>query len=178
MDGQQAKTAKTKLGFEVALEDLGKKTCLPTELEMSSIKLDIGCGSNKKKNFLGIDLVKTVATDVVADSTALPIRNDCLDYVYSRRCIQHVKDDHQALKEIYRMLKFHGRLELIVASIYGYLFYKFGLSESCGKYAVFHLYLKRKLRKMLKEVGFANVDISKVKSTRKIGYDFKAISEK
>jgi hypothetical protein len=67
---------------------------------------------------------------------------------------------------------------LIVASFYGYLFYKLGLSESCGKYAVFHLYLKRKLRKMLKEVEFVHVNISKVKSARKVGYDFMAICEK
>ena len=76
------------------------------------------------------------------------------------------------------MLKLHGRFELIVASIYGYIFYKFGLSESGGKYKVFHLYLKRKLRKMLTEAGFLNIKISKVKSTRKIGYDFRAICEK
>jgi ubiquinone/menaquinone biosynthesis C-methylase UbiE len=178
MDSQKAKTQKTMLGLEVKLEDLGKKTRVPTELDMSSVRMDIGCGSNKKKNFLGVDLVKTKTADVVADVTTFPVKDDCLDYVYSRRCIQHVKDDMQALQEIYRMLKFHGRLELIVASIYGYLFYKFRLSESCGKYAVFHLYLKRKLRKMLKEVGFVQVNISKVKSARKIGYDFVAICEK
>jgi ubiquinone/menaquinone biosynthesis C-methylase UbiE len=108
MPSQKAETEKVMLGFEVALEDLGKKTCFPTELDMSSVKLDIGCGSNKKKNFLGVDLVKTKAADVVADSTALPIKDNCLGYVYSRRCIQHVKDDIQALKEIYRMLKRHG----------------------------------------------------------------------
>jgi ubiquinone/menaquinone biosynthesis C-methylase UbiE len=142
------------------------------------LKLDVGCGSSKKEEFLGVDLVKTKATDVVADSTNLPIKDGCFDYVYSRRCIQHVDDDTQALIEIYRVLKQHGRLELIVASFYGYLFYKFGLSESSGKYAVFHLYFNRKLRRTLKKVGFININILKVKSARKIGYDLMAICEK
>ena len=177
MKKQKAKTESTTLGFEGALEDL-EKTSFPTKLDKSKLKLDIGCGLNKKCAFLGLDLLKTKATDVVADSTNLPIKDGCFDYVYSRRCIQHVKDDTQALKEIFRVLKSYGRLELIVASFYGYLFYKFRLSESSGKYAVFHLYLKRKLRKMLKDAGFANVKISKVKSVRKIGYDLIAVCEK
>jgi SAM-dependent methyltransferase len=170
---QKAKTETVTRGFEVTLEDLGEKPRFPSEL-----KLDIGCGSIKQGQFLGLDLIKTEATDVVADSVQLPIKDECFNYVYSRRCIQHVKNDAQAFKEIYRMLKQHGRFELIVASIYGYLFYKFGLSESRGKYTVFHLYLKRKLRNMLKEAGFLNIKISKVKSTRKIGYDYRAICEK
>jgi len=142
------------------------------------LKLNIGCGSNKKSEFLGLDLIKTEATNVVADSTNLPIKDDCFDYVYSRRCIQHIKDDAQTLKEIYRVLKLYGKFELIVASFYGYLFYKLKLSKSRGRYSVFHLYLKRKLRKLVKEGGLINTNISKVKSVRKIGYDFRAICEK
>jgi hypothetical protein len=38
------------------------------------MKLDVGCGSNKKEDFLGVDLVKTEATDVFADATNLPFR--------------------------------------------------------------------------------------------------------
>ncbi|MBN1244284.1 class I SAM-dependent methyltransferase [Candidatus Bathyarchaeota archaeon] len=178
MQPQKAKTDETVLGFEVTLEDLGKETRFPSKLDTPKLKLDIGCGSSKKGAFLGVDLVKTTATDVVADSTSLPIKDGCFEYVYSRRCIQHIKDDTQALKEIYRVLKLYGKLELIVASFYGYLFYKFRSSESSGKYAVFHLYLKRKLRKLLKAAGFLTVNISKVKSVRKIGYDFIAICEK
>ena len=177
MEDNKTRTENVTQGFEVTLGELGEKNSFPSKLS-NQLRLDIGCGPSKKNNFLGLDLVRTKATDVVADSATLPIKDGCFDYVYSRRCIQHVKNDAQAFKEIYRMLKLHGRFELIVASIYGYLFYKFGLSESGGKYKVFHLYLKRKLRKMLTEAGFLNIKISKVKSTRKIGYDFRAICEK
>ena len=142
------------------------------------LKLDIGCGSDKKEGFLGVDLVKTEATDVVADATNLPFKDNCADHIYSRRCIQHIKDDVKALKEMYRVLKANGKLQLIVASFYGFLYYKLGLSESSGKYQVFHLYSNRKLRKMLKETGFAHVNISKINSVRKIGYDLIAVCEK
>lgn len=178
MQKQKVKTNETTLGIEVTLEDLGKEKLLPNKLDTPKLKLDIGCGSSKKSDFLGVDLVKTEATDIVADSTKLPIKNDCFDYVYSRRCIQHIKDDSQALREIHRVLKMNGKIELVVSSFYGYLFYKLKLSKSRGRYAIFHLYLRRKLLKLLKEVGFIKANISKVRSVRKIGYDFKAICEK
>jgi len=147
-------------------------------LNTDQLKLDIGCGPYKESKFLGLDFVKTKETDIVADSENLPIKEGCFNYVFSRRCIQHVKSDSRAFKEIHRMLKAHGKFELIVSSIYGYLFYKFGLSQSRGKYKVFHLYLQNKLKNRLKEAGFLNIKITKVKSTRKIGYDFRAICEK
>lgn len=142
------------------------------------LKLDIGCGSNKREGFLGVDLVKTAATDVVADATNLPFKDNCVDYVYSRRCIQHIKDDVKALKEIYRVLKVNGKVQLIFASFYGFLYYKLGFSESSGKYKVFHLYHGRKLRKMLHETRFTNIHISKIESIRRTGYDLMAICKK
>lgn len=140
--------------------------------------LDVGCGANKQEGFLGVDISKTEAVDVVADATNLPFRDCCFDYVYSRRCIQHIKNDAAALEEMYRVLKNGGKLRLIVASLYGFLFYKLGLSESSGKYGTFHLYYSRKLKRMLKKTGFVNVNVSKVKSVRRIGYDYVVVCEK
>ncbi|MEM3577556.1 MAG: methyltransferase domain-containing protein [Candidatus Bathyarchaeia archaeon] len=142
------------------------------------LNLDVGCGSNKREGFLGVDINKTGLVDVIADATNLPFRDCCVDYIYSRRCIQHIKDDFKALKEMHRVLKNGGKLQLIVASFYGFLFYKFGLSESSGKYEIFHLYYNRKLKKMLKKAGFDNVNVFKVKSVRRIGYDYVAFCEK
>lgn len=94
-----------------------------------------------------VDINKTETVYVIADAANLPFKDCCVDYVYSRRCIQHIKDDVKALKEIHRVLKNGGKLQLIVASFYGFLFYRFGLSESSGKYEVFHLYYSCKLKK-------------------------------
>ncbi|MGB9676570.1 MAG: class I SAM-dependent methyltransferase [Candidatus Bathyarchaeales archaeon] len=142
------------------------------------LNLDVGCGSNKREGFLGVDVNKTDAVDVVADATHLPFKDCCVDYVYSRMCIQHIKDDMKALEEMYRVIKNGGKLHLIIASFYGFLFYKLGLSESSGRYAVFHLYYARKLKTMLEKAGFVNVNVSKAKSVRRIGYDYVALCEK
>lgn len=142
------------------------------------VRLDIGCGSAKKKGFLGVDVTRTEATDVVADAVNLPFKDCCIEYVYSRRCIQHIKDDLQALKEVHRVLKWGGKLELITASLLGCVYYKLGFSESSGKYPVFHLYFSRKLRRKLEKANFTHISIQKVKSTRKIGYDLRVICEK
>ena len=142
------------------------------------LNLDLGCGCNKQKNYLGIDIGKNGAADIIADLENLPIKNNCVNQVYSRRAIQHVKNHEIVFKEIHRTLKPGGEIKIIVASFWGLLFYKFGLSQSRGRYPVFHLYTKRNLNKQLYQLNFIDIKISKIRSKRKIGYDFQAVAKK
>jgi anaerobic magnesium-protoporphyrin IX monomethyl ester cyclase len=45
MEERNVKTENTMLGFKDSLKDLGKKTRFPSKLDMSNLKLDVGCGS-------------------------------------------------------------------------------------------------------------------------------------
>lgn len=92
------------------------------------VNLDLGCGLNKQKNYLGIDIQKNGAIDIIADLENLPIKSNCINQIYSRRAIQHVENYNKAFKEIFRILKSEGEFELKVASFWGLLFYKTGLS--------------------------------------------------
>ena len=140
--------------------------------------LDLGCGLTKRKGYLGIDIRKNLAADIIADLEHLPIKSKCISQVYSRRAIQHVQNQKIAFEEIYRILKPGGSSIIIVASLWGFLFYKIGLSQSRGRYAVFHLFTKNKLAKQLKQQNFLNIRICKVKSKKKIGYDFQVTANK
>ena len=142
---------------------------------MTIINLDLGCGRNKQKNHLGLDIKKNKTVDIIADLENLPIRNRCIDNVYSRRALQHVENYVKAFKEIHRILKPGGEIKIIVASLWGLLFYKSGLSQSSGKYPTFHLFTERNLTKQL---NFKNIKIRKTRSIKKIEYDFQATAKK
>ena len=68
------------------------------------INLDLGCGYSKRKDFLGIDVRKNVAPDLIADLQHLPIKSNVISQIYSRRAIQHVKNKKSAFKEIPHLL--------------------------------------------------------------------------
>jgi ubiquinone/menaquinone biosynthesis C-methylase UbiE len=142
------------------------------------INLDLGCGYNKQENHLGVDIRKIKIIDIIADLENIPIRDNCIDQIYSRRALQHIKNQVKAFKEIHRILKPGGEIKIIVASFWGFLFYKSGLSQSSGKYQIFHLFTKRNLTKQLKQLNFKDIKIHKIKSLKKIGYDFKATAKK
>ena len=142
------------------------------------ISLDLGCGNNKQKNHLGLDIKRNSSADIIADLENLPIRDCCINKVYSRRVLQHVEDYLGGLKEIHRILKPGGDARIIVASLWGLLFYKSGFSQSSGKYSAFHLFTKRNLEKKLKQINFINIKITRIRSHRKIGYDFQIAAKK
>ena len=142
------------------------------------VNLDLGCGLNKQNNHLGLDIRKNSDANILADLENLPIKSSCINQVYSRRAIQHVENCDNVFKEICRILKPGSELKLIVASFWGLLFYKTGLSQSRGRYSVFHLFTKSNLNKQLKQCNFVDIRIHKIKSKRGIGYDFQVFAKK
>ena len=79
-----------------------------------SLRLDVGCGENKKSGMLGIDFIKkSKIVDIVADAKYLPIKENSLDYIYSCHVIEYLShcDTEATLKEWLRVLKIGGTLE-------------------------------------------------------------------
>ena len=96
------------------------------------MKLDIGCGRNKKPGFSGVDINPGEQVDFVMDVQKLEFEDNSIDEIFSRRCIQHVEDDKKAFNEIFRILKPNGIFTLEIASWYGWLYYRLHLSSSYG----------------------------------------------
>ncbi|HED37758.1 MAG TPA: class I SAM-dependent methyltransferase [Ignavibacteria bacterium] len=85
-------------------------------MENKNVQIDIGCGKNRHKGFVGIDIDKEVNPDIVASALDLPFQNDSVDEVVSTHLVEHFipEDAQQFFTEIYRVLKEGGEAKIKV----------------------------------------------------------------
>lgn len=70
------------------------------------MKLDVGCGKDKVKGAIGIDINKDSAADVICDiEISLPFKDDTFDEVYCRQIVEHISDLIALMEEIWRVGK-------------------------------------------------------------------------
>ncbi len=73
------------------------------------LKLDLGCGDNKRDGFFGIDIAKTKSTDMVRDLFKFPwpFEDNSVDEIFASHFFEHVpqKIRGKFMDEIYRILK-------------------------------------------------------------------------
>jgi len=81
------------------------------------MKLDLGCGTNKKQDFVGVDAIAFPGVDVVADlREKWPWEDGVIDEAYSSHFIEHLDPWERVhfWNELYRVLK-PGAKSLIIA---------------------------------------------------------------
>ena len=79
--------------------------------------LEIGPGIKRIENFEGLNIVKNNATDYIADvAKGIPFANETFDLIYSSHFLEHIEwyNVHFVLKEMYRVLKPNGIIEIYV----------------------------------------------------------------
>jgi len=83
---------------------------------MKKVKVDIGCGNNKKKGFIGIDLMPSSDADIVCNigKYGIPLKSNSVDEIFSFHFLEHVRNTQLVIEEIYRVLKPHGIVEIVV----------------------------------------------------------------
>lgn len=77
------------------------------------MKLNIGCGGERKKGYVGVDAYNTPAAEIVTDAWRLPmIQKGSVEEIYTSHMIEHItpKELSQSLSEWKRVLKKGGRL--------------------------------------------------------------------
>lgn len=80
----------------------------PTEPPKPLVKLDLGCGNNKREGFTGVDSIKFDAVDIVADLTQpWPWADNSVDEVHCSHFIEHLEGQQRIFfaNELYRVLK-------------------------------------------------------------------------
>ena len=81
------------------------------------MKLDIGCGKNKKEGYIGIDQFPMEGVDLVLDirKEKLPYEDNEVDEVHASHFLEHLTAEERVsmLNEIYRVLKPGGTVTII-----------------------------------------------------------------
>lgn len=94
--------------------------------QLPLVKLDIGCGPNKKiPGAIGIDVLDYEGVDIVGDVfevlAVLPPAS--VDSVHSFHFFEHIEDFPGLLDEVARVLKSDGKLEIVVPHFSNPYFY-------------------------------------------------------
>jgi hypothetical protein len=80
------------------------------------IKLDIGCGKNKKEGFIGVDQSKMDGVDLVHDvRQPWPWKDDSVEEVHCSHFLEHLNAQERIhfFNELYRVLKVDSKAQII-----------------------------------------------------------------
>src|SRR6516162_525602 len=80
------------------------------------LRLNLGCGNKPRADFYGVDRLELPGVDIVANLnqpfTALP--DNSVEAVYSRQTLEHVVNLLPLMKELHRVVRPGGQIEIIV----------------------------------------------------------------
>lgn len=81
------------------------------------IRLDLGCGKNKKEGFTGVDNISFDGVDVVYDlRTPWPWEKESIDEVHSSHFLEHLSNEERVhfYNELHRVLKPGAKATIVV----------------------------------------------------------------
>ncbi len=80
----------------------------------TGLRLDLGCGSNKKEGTIGIDIQSLPGVNYILDiqNERLPFDDASVEYVYSSHFFEHTSNPAHIFLEICRVCQDGARLEL------------------------------------------------------------------
>ncbi|GEM_PF-2534131 len=92
-----------------------------SETETSKlIRVDLGCGTHKEKDFIGVDIVGGDQVDVVADlNKKFPFPDNSVDVIKAHDFIEHLPDRIKTMNELWRICKPNAIVDIIVPSTDG-----------------------------------------------------------
>lgn len=122
--------------------------------------LDIGCGEWKRKDAIGIDIGEG-ANDIIADAHFLPFISHSFENVFMMEVLEHLHSPFVALKEVKRVIKSSGNVNLSIPNMKFYrriLRYLLGIPVEQSNE---HMYCwgVSELKNLLKNVGFKIAEI-------------------
>lgn len=69
------------------------------------MKLNLGCGEKALTGFVGVDRIKTAATEIVHDLNHFPypFADSCADEIIMDNVLEHLEDTIAVMEEVYRL---------------------------------------------------------------------------
>jgi SAM-dependent methyltransferase len=79
-------------------------------------KLNMGCGNSIKKgaDWINADIRQFEGVNIVCDIHNTPFKDNEFDYIFSSHCLEHIDKPIEALKELHRITKNNGIIEIVV----------------------------------------------------------------
>lgn len=78
------------------------------------MKLNLGCGNNRKQDFVGVDFAPCDAADILADLTGtLPFTESSIDEIWLDNVIEHIQDIPKLMRELHRICRDGAIITLI-----------------------------------------------------------------
>jgi SAM-dependent methyltransferase len=76
--------------------------------------IDIGCGANKRRGFVGVDIAPSSGVDHVMnfETDRLPFGDNSVDHVFSNHAFEHIHSPQNILREIVRVCKPNALVEI------------------------------------------------------------------
>ena len=81
---------------------------------MAEVKLNLGCGKDYRKDFINVDSDKPADVLHNLNTFPYPFKENSVDFIFASHIVEHLKDPELALKEMNRILKKGGILEIKV----------------------------------------------------------------
>jgi predicted SAM-dependent methyltransferase len=80
------------------------------------MKLDIGCGGQKKAGFIGVDILNLEGVDIVHDLTIFPypFEDNSVDEIYMDNVLEHLPNPMKVVEEIWRISKKGTKITIAV----------------------------------------------------------------
>lgn len=96
------------------------------------MKLNIGCGKDKREGYINIDIdPKVNPNKVVNIENGLPFRSNTFDYILCLQILEHVFNIYFVMSEIHRVGKNHAKVEIEVP------YYKSKVAYTCADHKRF-----------------------------------------
>jgi ubiquinone/menaquinone biosynthesis C-methylase UbiE len=87
------------------------------------LKLNLGCGPDKKEGYIGVDKVKLPTVDVVHDlnNFPYPFEDNSVDEIYCSHILEHLDDFNRVMEELWRICKPNALIVIKVPYYKSYL---------------------------------------------------------
>lgn len=85
------------------------------------VRLNLGCGRDRKEGWVNVDFNKDVKPDVVHDlnKVPFPFKDNSVDFIEAKMLLEHLEIEMPVFfREIYRILKPNGKMRFTCPNMY------------------------------------------------------------
>ncbi len=108
------------------IESVGSKTGskkaeeIPIAVSSKHIKLDLGCGSQKREGFIGLDMKALPGVDIVCDVTkGIPLSDNSVECLIANNLMEHIGDEFiSVMNDIWRICTPDALIKIIVPGVH------------------------------------------------------------